>query len=114
MQHLVQIVRRGGRIQPGPQHPGKHIAVSPVAVGESQQLDQRLGLAQPPRARNRAACDANTEAAQQRYMQRAGTSRHIHTAFACHTWSLRPRLAEPAGHLGDVLDEFEYRLGGVR
>ena len=79
MQNLVQIVRRSGRVQPGPQHPGKHITVSPVAAGESQQLNHRLRLAQPPRARNRAASDTNTEAAQQRNMQRAGTGRHIHT-----------------------------------
>ena len=39
MQSLVQIVRRGGRVQPRPEHPGKHITVSPVAAGESQQLD---------------------------------------------------------------------------
>ena len=94
MQSLVQIVRRGGRVQPGPEHPGKHITVSPVAAGESQQLDQRLGLAQPPRARNRAAPDTNTEASQQRYMQRAGSGRHIYTAFALsHTWSLRRKVA---------------------
>src|SRR5215469_10555451 len=93
MQSLVQIVRRGGVVQPGPEHPGKHITVGPVAVGEGQQLDQRLGLAQPPRARNRAASNTNTEAAQQRYMQRAGSGRRIRTTFARHTWSVRQTVA---------------------
>ena len=84
-------MRRGGRVQRGPEHPGKHITVSPVVAGQSQQLDQRLGFAQPPRGRNHAASDTNTEAAQQRYMQRARSGRHIHTALACHAWSLRPQ-----------------------
>ena len=48
VQRLVQVV--GGRrgVTLGPQHGHQRLAVHPMPAGQGQQLDQRLGLAQPP------------------------------------------------------------------
>jgi hypothetical protein len=48
VQRLVQVV--GGRcpITVGPQHGHQRLAVHAMPTGQGQQLDQRLGLAQPP------------------------------------------------------------------
>lgn len=49
MQHLVQIVGRGFRIQVGPQQVVHPVPVQPVVRCQGQQFQDAPGLAQPPR-----------------------------------------------------------------
>jgi hypothetical protein len=48
VQRLVQVVGGRRRIAVGPQDGHHGLAVQPLAAGKGQQLDQRLGLAEPP------------------------------------------------------------------
>ena len=50
VQRLMEVVRRRVAVAVGPQQLGEALAVQPALGGEGQELDQRLGLAQAPRA----------------------------------------------------------------
>ena len=50
VQRLVEVVGRRLGVAIGPQQVGQALAVQPALGGEGQELDQRLGLAQAPRA----------------------------------------------------------------
>ena len=66
VQRLVEVVGRRVAVAVGPQQLGEALAVQPALGREGQELDQRLGLAQAPRALlDHAVLRGDREAAQQ-------------------------------------------------
>ena len=66
VQRLVEVVGRGLGVAVGPQQVGQALAVQPALGREGEELDQRLGLAQAPRALlDDAVLGGDREAAQQ-------------------------------------------------
>ena len=117
VQRLVEVVGRGLGVAVGPQQIGQALAVQAALGGEGQELDQRLGLAQAPRALlDDAVLGGDREAAQQTharyasrpsesplggrpYCQLVSVTRPARTNAPAHTWSVfshaRRRICRP-------------------
>jgi hypothetical protein len=68
VQDLMEVVGRGLGVAVGPQEVGQALAVEPALGGEGEELHERLGLAQAPRAPlDEAVLRRDGEAAQQAY-----------------------------------------------
>ena len=116
VQRLVEVVGRRFGVAIGPQQIGQALAVQAMLGSEGQELDQRLGLAQAPRALlDDAVLGGDREPAQQtharygvvhprllggrHYCQLVSVTRPARTNAPAHTWSVfshaRRRICRP-------------------
>ena len=105
VQRLMEVVGGGFGVAVGPQQVGQALAMQAALGGEGQELDQRLGLAQAPRALlDEAIRGGDRESAQQAharygvvhprflggrpYCQLVSVTRPARTKAPAHTWSV--------------------------